>query len=67
MENLVKANQDVNLLYKLNLGGGIKGRKVKSGDVLTLLEIDKVSKTVCFFETLHKISIENFESKFTRV
>lgn len=60
------ANQDTKILYTYPLGGGIKGRTVKKGDIITktgeMTDIDTVS--VCTAETLRRIVKSYFEKVF---
>jgi hypothetical protein len=56
------------ILYTYKLGGGVKGRFVKTGDMLTV--IDKVYdiNTVSYstLETLHRLSADMVNQFFTQ-
>lgn len=56
------AKQDTEILYTYKLGGGIKGRKVKKGDVITFLSVmnDLGRESVATYETVHRIDKHSF-------
>lgn len=68
MENKQKfiAINDVDTLYTFKLGGGILGRKVKKGDVVTFLTYENsfIHEMVTCYELLHKLPLDIFKSNF---
>ena len=63
-----KAVKDLDALYTFKLGGGVKGRKVKQGDVVTFLTIDNFgpcgTKMASCFELLRRMTLEDFKAGF---
>ena len=63
-----KAVKDLDVLYTFKLGGGVKGRKVKQGDVVTFLTIDNFgpcgTKMASCFELLRRMTLEDFKAGF---
>lgn len=67
MKGKFVANQDIKVKYTYQLGGGIKGRTVKKGDIVTAIGMmnDVNSQSVSCAELLHRIEINAFKSLFT--
>lgn len=63
------ANQDVNVKYTYKLGGGIKGRTVKAGEVVTFLSESTEIDTPCVscFELLNRMTKQSFKLYFTAI
>lgn len=63
------ANHDMPIKYVFSLGGGIKGRTIKKGEVITyggeMNDIDK--KSIWTLETLHRIESNYFKAHFTLI
>jgi len=69
MSSKFKAIQDVNALYTFNLGGGMNRRKVKTGEIVTLIGKSTEIDTPCVScaELLHKMTAESFYKLFTPI
>lgn len=67
MKGQFVANQDIKVKYTYQLGGGINGRTVKKGDIVTVVGTmnDINSQSVSCVELLHRIEINAFKSLFT--
>jgi hypothetical protein len=67
--NTYQAISDVNIKYTYQHGGGLKGRTVKAGDIVTVIgrsiEID--TPCVSCIELLHKITEDSFKAFFRPV
>ena len=64
-----QAIKDVNMKYVFSLGGGINGRTVKAGEVVTFLGESTEIDTPCVscFELLHRITKDSFNKLFLPV
>lgn len=60
------AIKDADILYSYNYGGGVNGRTIKKGDVVTFINKDADSNFACL-ELLHKITEESFYQIFVPV
>lgn len=63
------ANEDTTILYHFQLGGGIKGRKVKKGEIVNAVGTmnDVNTQSVCTLETLNRIEVNSFLKLFTKI
>ena len=63
------ANQDMPIKYTFQLGGGVKGRTIKAGEIITAIDVvnDIDSQSVSTLETLHRIEKNYFDTHFTAV
>ena len=61
------ANQDVNIKYAYQYGGGLLGRTVKMGEIVTVIGVmtDINSRSVSCLELLHRTEMHAFNSLFT--
>lgn len=61
-----QAINDVDVLYTYKLGGGLLGRKVKKGDIVTFLtnEISFSTRLISCYEILRCMSLDVFEKNF---
>jgi len=63
-----KAVKDQDVLYTFKLGGGLNGRKVKQGDVVTFLTVDNAgpccTKMASCYELLRRMTLEEFKAGF---
>jgi len=61
-----EAIQDTNLLYTFKLGGGVQGRKVKKGDIVTFLnsEVSFSTRIVNCYELLYSMTLDEFKKNF---
>lgn len=61
-----EAIQDTNFLYVYKLGGGLSGRKVKKGDVVTFLnsEVSFSTRMVNCYELLYSMTLDEFKKNF---
>lgn len=70
MENgKYSANQDINIKYTFQLGGGLKGRTVKKGEIVTVIGVmnDINSQSVSCIELIYRTEINAFKSLFTKI
>ena len=67
MKGQFVANQDIKVKYTYQLGGGLKGRTVKKGEIVTVIGVmnDVNSQSVSCVELLHRIEINAFKSLFS--
>lgn len=67
MKGQFVANQDIKAKYTYQLGGGLKGRTVKKGEIVTAIGVmnDVNSQSVSCVELLHRIEINAFKSLFS--
>jgi hypothetical protein len=63
------ANIDMPIKYTFQLGGGLNGRTIKKGEVVTMIGVmnDINSQSVSTMETLHRIEKNHFDNNFTLV
>lgn len=63
------ANEDLNMKYIYQLGGGIKGRTIKKGEVVTAIGImnDINSQSATTRELLHRVELNSFKKLFTPI
>lgn len=61
-----EATQDTNFLYTYKLDGGIQGRKVKKGDIVTFLnsEVSFGTRMVNCYELLYSMTLDEFKKNF---
>ena len=61
-----EATQDTNFHYTYKLDGGIQGRKVKKGDIVTFLnsEVSFSTRMVNCYELLYSMTLDEFKKKF---
>ena len=63
------ANKDMNIKYIYSLGGGIKGRTIKKGEIVTKTGemYDINTKSVSTLELLNRVELNSFMSCFTKI
>ena len=63
------ANKDMNIKYIYSLGGGIKGRTIKKGEIVTKIGemYDINTKSVSTLELLNRVELNSFMSCFTKI
>lgn len=61
-----EAIHDTNFVYTFKLGGGIQGRKVKKGDIVTFLnsEVSFSTRMVNCYELLYSMTLDEFKKNF---
>ena len=69
MKGQFVANQDINVKYTYQLGGGLKGRTVKKGEIVTAIGVmnDINSQSVSCVELMHRIELNAFKALFTAI
>jgi hypothetical protein len=62
------AKRDMPIKYIYSLGGGLRGRTIKAGEVITAVDIvsDISNNSVATAETLNRIALDFFLSNFSK-
>lgn len=74
MKNLIepgfyKANKDMNIKYVFKLGGGMNGRTIRQGEIVTVIGTmnDVNSQSVSTIELLNRVELNGFKACFTKI
>jgi hypothetical protein len=63
------AKRDMPIKYIYSLGGGLRGRTIKAGEIITAVDIvnDINNQSVSTLETLNRISFDFFINNFSKI